>query len=832
MARKKSPKYKNNISTNHNIKGTGYAFEDFFTEQAVQPGARFFYFVSLGKGYNGPNAKQYATRAMRALSSAHQDTTFDAQQQDYMETLKSILQVIEGFQQYEAANEYAIFQQKLEPLLELAPDLYQEFSDTFKDGKIDYIRFMALLKILNQDIKTVQHELLDLQAHAKDFNDKYQEALDAAARVAETNKYTGPVDKYTLSLQTRVERVEEARENVAKSMSDMEELLSNGLQRIRLIKKRTKQDQLDMKQIEAIVQKMITLGESKYDYEDIRKEAKLADKNAYMFQFIGELQRQAKASDKTFQAYLTQLNQELEPLDVQEDSANDIRTDATKQLVDSLKACFEYSDLLEQQYQSIEKIFNSAKKINTSKGNWKAGAQYSGLTKARRSAILRAISRMPGVNVDNLHSLEELESRTGLNTTKEDRFDIRRKKDFDTYLALLRKTVPEYKNLSTTNLINKLEELVKSSDSATKKQIITITSETGGALDLAKIMQALTTRLGQQNFREDWITVGTATYTTYDDENEDNTLLDEDITRLQKMSAELLAQRKTNLYKNIRQINRKEGRSNNEYDVNATLRASQQEDQKIAEELMQKYQINDMQKLHDMLQNLFIIEGSEKFATTFNAAEFGFSGGSLGAGIEEQVKNINNMLELGGITPLDYNFLINAIMNAGPGMLGYNQKDKLETYLSSIAAVCMFSSGAQSLKDYAESVKQAASQIEGIGSMSTTKIHIFSLGKLYVPLSYILHLIYIGLEKCVNTLGTAVLDGNAGAKVTIFNPVNEATDKVSKKYKSPHRGREYYIGDWYATAEQGLPKVTLNMAILGSYLDVLEDINKILANVF
>ena len=73
-----------------------------------------------------------------------------------------------------------------------------------------------------------------------------------------------------------------------------------------------------------------------------------------------------------------------------------------------------------------------------------------------------------------------------------------------------------------------------------------------------------------------------------------------------------------------------------------------------------------------MLKSLFIIEGSEKFATTFNTAEFGFSGGSLGAGLEEQVKNINDMLELGGITPLDYNFLINAIMNAGPGMLGYN----------------------------------------------------------------------------------------------------------------------------------------------------------------
>jgi hypothetical protein len=85
--------------------------------------------------------------------------------------------------------------------------------------------------------------------------------------------------------------------------------------------------------------------------------------------------------------------------------------------------------------------------------------------------------------------------------------------------------------------------------------------------------------------------------------------------------------------------------------------------------------------------------------------------------------------------------------------------------------------------------------------MSTTKIHIFSVGKLYVPLSYILHLIYIGLEKCVNTLGTAALDENAGAKVTIFNPVNEATDKISKKYTSPHHGYEYYIGDWYATAK-------------------------------
>ena len=138
----------------------------------------------------------------------------------------------------------------------------------------------------------------------------------------------------------------------------------------------------------------------------------------------------------------------------------------------------------------------------------------------------------------------------------------------------MRKTVPEYKNLSTTNLITKLEELVKSSDSAIKKQVITVTSETGGALDLASIIQALTTRLGQQNFREDWITVGTATYTTYDDENADNDLLDEDLAKLQEMSTELLAQRKTNLYKNIRQINRQEGRTNNEYDVSTTLRAS------------------------------------------------------------------------------------------------------------------------------------------------------------------------------------------------------------------------------------------------------------------
>lgn len=88
-----------------------------------------------------------------------------------------------------------------------------------------------------------------------------------------------------------------------------------------------------------------------------------------------------------------------------------------------------------------------------------------------------------------------------------------------------------------------------------------------------------------------------------------------------------------------------------------------------------------------------------------------------------------------------------------------------------------------------------------------------------------------GLEKCFTLLSNEfALSNKAGNKVTIFNPVNEASDKITRVY-TPAHGPSFEIGDWDATAAAGLPKISLNMAILGSFLDVIEDINKILNNI-
>ena len=836
MAKTNKTKYKNNISTNHNVQGTGSAFEDFFLEQAVAPGTRFFYFVSLGQEYNGPNAKQYATRAMRALSSAYQDTTIEMQQQDYMQILRDILQVIEGFQKYEANNEYTVFQQQLQPLIDVSPYLYDEFSNTFKDGKIDYIRFMALLKILNQDINVVKHELSNLHAHMKEFDKAYDQALkDAVAEKKKHNEKNEPIDEYTFNLQTRADQVDAARAALENKTSEIEEFLASGVQRIRMIQSKSGQNKLDMNRLSKIVRQMLRLGKSTYGYKDIVEEMASANEDHILYELIGVLQRQARAYEIDFSKYLKGVEDTL--------SLVELGGEATKKhgkgylspydqgdiLVKTLVNCLKHADIIDQEYAGVEKILNGDKKITKSKMNW--GAEYAGLTKRRREAILQALHKIRGVDVNALTNLEELEKTTNAER-KEDRFDIRRKADFDKYINLIRQALGKTERFSLKSIIAILEDYIKTSEAATRKQLITLSSESGSALDLTKILQTGVIKMGQDNFREDSIHIGVATY-TFEETNTQNVegQIDDEMKKISNMQQDLLNIRRSTVYKDIKKDNTRNKRQAQEYDVTGTLRASQHGDEVIAKEISKKLNIQDIEKIRDLLSHIFIIEDSDKFATTFNQAEFGFKGGSLGADLESQVTNINNMLSLGGITPMDANFLINAIMNAGPGMLGYDQKDRLETYLTSIAAICMFSSGAQSLQDYAESVKQAVEQTD-ISSMSTKKIHIFNVGTLYVPLSYILHLIYIGLEKCVNTLETAALGGSAGAKVTIFNPVNEATDKVSKKYISPHHGREYYIGDWYATAEQGLPKVTLNMAILGSYLDVLEDINKILAKVF
>ena len=70
----------------------------------------------------------------------------------------------------------------------------------------------------------------------------------------------------------------------------------------------------------------------------------------------------------------------------------------------------------------------------------------------------------------------------------------------------------------------------------------------------------------------------------------------------------------------------------------------------------------------------------------------GAHGGSLGSKTapEQVMKNIYKMYSLGGISELDVNQLMTAVINCGADMLGADLKEPLENYLVRGAALIMF----------------------------------------------------------------------------------------------------------------------------------------------
>ena len=86
------------------------------------------------------------------------------------------------------------------------------------------------------------------------------------------------------------------------------------------------------------------------------------------------------------------------------------------------------------------------------------------------------------------------------------------------------------------------------------------------------------------------------------------------------------------------------------------------------------------------------IDETTKFSEK-NFEDYGFKGGSLGANVEEQVENITWMLEQGGITPADKDWLIFATLNSGQHLLGNFLRNSLEDYFSTVASLLLFRSG-------------------------------------------------------------------------------------------------------------------------------------------
>jgi len=135
--------------------------------------------------------------------------------------------------------------------------------------------------------------------------------------------------------------------------------------------------------------------------------------------------------------------------------------------------------------------------------------------------------------------------------------------------------------------------------------------------------------------------------------------------------------------------------------------------------------------------------------------------------VEEQVENITWMLEQGGITPADKDWLIFATLNSGQHLLGNFLRNSLEDYFSTVASLLLFRSGG----NVAEQVAQLNMP------QQDNYIRIYRLGSLFVPNSFILQLTYDALTEA----NAEIAHTAYGSRAMIHNNVSKPVDRRKKK---------------------------------------------------
>ena len=262
------------------------------------------------------------------------------------------------------------------------------------------------------------------------------------------------------------------------------------------------------------------------------------------------------------------------------------------------------------------------------------------------------------------------------------------------------------------------------------------------------------------------------------------------------------------------------------YSVESDTHAATEAQKNLAKNILIKNGITDPdeEQIQETLKNLFIIDDSTKYAEFF-MPELGFQGGSIGANVGEQIENICKIYEYGGITPLDRDWLIFAVLNCGDALVGSALRGPLENYFSVVASLLMFRTGGI----LAETLNK------NLEVSSANNLHLLQLGPILVTNSYILDKLYTELLK-----GAAQLDAKAsGVKATIRNNVNDSDivkkeNLIEKKRKNKNgdviKTSTFYAGDWDATYTTNYPHVQINITMLGGFLDLLEQFRNLLNN--
>lgn len=256
---------------------------------------------------------------------------------------------------------------------------------------------------------------------------------------------------------------------------------------------------------------------------------------------------------------------------------------------------------------------------------------------------------------------------------------------------------------------------------------------------------------------------------------------------------------------NARYLDRQQKVTNKDsYEANtALLLQMQEEQQKILEKL--KSDLKQMGIEGENLINYINIHETIKGYASIDATTAAFSGASFGTNITDELDIINSMLNTGGITPLDSQWLVFALINCGNGMIGSGNKHALEDYLSAYVGLLMFSDASV----ISQEVKQNWMQNANSG---VSNIHLYVLNGKYVPSSYILfetakalEAFNLGIEEAVNANGTALtlITYNPPKTIGFYNELPEA---------------------WNEESQKALEQTHLTMTFLGNFLGLLRNL--------
>lgn len=225
----------------------------------------------------------------------------------------------------------------------------------------------------------------------------------------------------------------------------------------------------------------------------------------------------------------------------------------------------------------------------------------------------------------------------------------------------------------------------------------------------------------------------------------------------------------------------------------------------------------DLAAAAELLKKSVVINESVKNYESYNDL-IGFGGGSLG-GSDNAIKgieNIYNMFEKGGISPIDKEWLIFAVLNTSRKSYGYNLRNPIGNYLAFMAAMMMF--------EYSEEEIENASShyIANIESSGPKTMNLYYVNGFYFPSSFVLNLIYEGLMKTYGLIEQATFKSKGG-KVVIKNTITYHHVLGDRRTDS--------AADWHAVSAAAQSETQIRFTFLAGLLDIMEQLDNNLGNI-